>query len=259
LNNETTLPWVHSISYGEQVASAYPTAVYQERLDVEFQKIGSRGITIIFASGDSGAGCAKGSGCACSLSPAFPATSTYVTAIGATKFLSGNSGPEGAVSAFLSGGGFANGVFPTLSYQQNAVSAYFQNSVKFPPDCSYNKSGRGTPDASSLGDIHFQVYQGGHVTSVGGTSAAAPTFAAVITLLNDIRLHAGKPTLGYLNQWIYQTASSNPSAFFDVTVGGNSKLLCCGLTTLGGFECTPGWDPVTGVGTPNFEVLKTLV
>jgi len=93
---------------------------------------------------------------------------------------------------------------------------------------------------------------------VGGTSASAPTFAAVITLLNDIRLHAKKPVLGFLNPWIYQTDASDHTAFFDVQIGNNLVPSCCN-TGKGGFKCAEGWDAVTGVGTPNFASLKNHV
>lgn len=49
----------------------------------------------------------------------------------------------------------------------------------------------------------FQVVVGGRVESVGGTSASSPTFAAVVTLLNDFRIASGKPPLGFLNPLLY--------------------------------------------------------
>jgi len=98
------------------------------------------------------------------------------------------------------------------------------------------------------------VIQSGSVEVVAGTSASTPTFAAVVSLLNQARLKAGKPVLGFLNPWIYQVAASTPTAFFDVTVGSNPDGCC-----FKGFPCEVGWDPVTGVGTPNYEVLKTLL
>ena len=64
-----------------------------------------------------------------------------------------------------------------------------------------------------------------------GTSCAAPTFAGVVTLLNDLRLAAGKSTLGYLNPLLY----SNPSMLTDITQGTNP-----GCNT-NGFEAAPGW------------------
>lgn len=84
--------------------------------------------------------------------------------------------------------------------------------------------------------------------SVGGTSASAPIVAGIVTLLNEARLKAGKSPVGFLNPTFYK----NPDAFNDITHGNNSG---CGT---GGFNAVPGWDPVTGLGTPNFEKLKKV-
>jgi tripeptidyl-peptidase-1 len=260
IDNETNPPFIHSVSYGSQ--GDYPSDSYRAKLNAEFMKLGARGLSIIFASGDSGAGCEGGglidAACDCTFFPSFPATCPYVTTIGATRFLTGNSGPEGAVAAFKSGGGFSQ-FFPTAPYQTSAVSAYLSSGVKMPQSCAFNASGRATPDAGALGDIHFQVVNGGSVIPVGGTSASTPSFSAVMSLLNDQLLNEGKPTLGFLNTWIYQTAAANPTAFFDVTVGDNINPGCCRSGEESGFECAKGWDPVTGVGTPNFQVLSTLI
>merc|ERR1712048_1234090 len=83
---------------------------------------------------------------------------------------------------------------------------------------------------------------------VSGTSCASPTAAGVFSLLNDVRMQAGKKPLGFLNPFIYQHAS----AFNDCTKGSN--LGCLGI---GGFPAVKGWDAVTGVGTPNFAALKS--
>lgn len=268
IENETSPPWVHSVSYGEQ--GNYPSDAYVDNLNDQFQKIGARGISIIFASGDSGAGCGgletrggissvpSTSSCDCELYPSFPATCPYVISVGATRFLTGNSGPEGAVQAFKSGGGFAPD-FAQPDYQEDAVEAYLDSGVELPPSCSYNASGRATPDVAALGDEKFQVVRGGRTYTVGGTSASAPSFSAIMSLLNDIRLNDGKSTLGFLGPWLYQTSSAHPDAFFDVTIGDNENSLCCRSGGIGGFECAAGWDPVTGLGTPNFAVLKTIV
>jgi hypothetical protein len=81
-------------------------------------------------------------------------------------------------------------------------------------------------------------------------SLARLSYSAIISLLNDQQLNAGRPPLGFLNPWLYQTAASTPDAFFDVTIGNNPDSCC---TT--GFSCAPGWDAVTGLGTPNYQVL----
>jgi tripeptidyl-peptidase-1 len=263
--NETAPPQVHSVSYGSQ--GDYPSDAYRERLNAEFQKAGTRGISIIFASGDSGSGCEPtgfnaAPSCGCKLYPSFPATCPYITSIGATAFIANNAGPEKAVMrpgiGYKSGGGFSQ-EFPAPMEQQSAVNAYLNSGVQLPPSCSFNATNRATPDASALGDIHFQVVIEGQVSSIGGTSASAPTFASIISLLNEKRLNNNKATLGFLNPWIYSTAAANPNAFYDVTAGDNVVAECCSKGDLGGFKAAPGWDPATGVGTPNYEVLVTLV
>jgi tripeptidyl-peptidase-1 len=97
LNNETNVPWVHSVSYGSQ--GDYPSESYRIRLNTEFQKVGTRGVSILFASGDDGAGCQgvgmqSPSACDCTFYPSFPATCPYITSVGATAFISGNTGAD---------------------------------------------------------------------------------------------------------------------------------------------------------------------
>ena len=94
----------------------------------------------------------------------------------------------------------------------------------------------------------------------GGTSASAPTFAGVVALLNDLRLSKGKPALGFVNPFLYQ----NADAFHDLTAGdtcGNwSKGCNCTAGGWGrGFPAVKGWDPSSGLGTPNYEKLKAAV
>ena len=84
---------------------------------------------------------------------------------------------------------------------------------------------------------------------VAGTSAACPTFSAVIGLLNDLRAQTGKPPLGFLNPWIYK----NIPAFNDITSGSNPG---CGSD---GFSAVKGWDPVTGVGTPDYAKMAKVL
>jgi len=247
IGNATNPPLVHSVSYGSQ--AQWPSTDIHDRVDVEFQKFGARGISIIFASGDSGTGCILCN----SFKPSWPASSQYVTAVGATEFINEAGGAERAVSMFGSGGGFSS-ADNQPSYQQAAVSNYFKVQTELPAAHFYNNSGRGTPDVAALG-MGFQVVVSGEVQTVGGTSASAPTFSGIIALLNDQRLSAGKSPLGFLNPWLYQTQAAHADAFFDVTVGNNQHG-CCGLV---GFKCAPGWDPVTGLGTPNFAVLSKLV
>lgn len=80
----------------------------------------------------------------------------------------------------------------------------------------------------------------GAVNPADGTSAATPTFAAIMSLLNSQQLKAGKKPLGFLNPWLYQTwektrADASP-AFYDVMVGNNFEGCCPGNATCG-FSC----------------------
>lgn len=94
------------------------------------------------------------------------------------------------------------------------------------------------------------VQMGIPLPGVSGTSCASPTAAGVFGLLNDVRKQAGKKPLGFLNPFIYQ----NAAAFNDITRGGNTG---CPSTALQGFPAVAGWDAVTGMGTPNYQALKS--
>jgi len=105
---------------------------------------------------------------------------------------------------------------------------------------------RGFPDLSANG-ANYVIAVDGKFTTVHGTSASTPVVASIITLINDARLAKGGKPLGFINPLIYDPSFS--FAFHDITDGGNQG---CGTA---GFNATEGWDPVTGVGTPNMDVL----
>merc|ERR1719326_1570534 len=120
---------------------------------------------------------------------------------------------------------------------------------KHAPAGSFHVGGRATPDVAALGE-GYQVVAQDKVISVGGTSASTPTFAGFVSLLNEARMKGGKPAMGYLNPFLYQ----NQDAFRDITIG--TDMIDRSSDPLAyGFACAPGWDPVTGLGTPNFEKL----
>jgi tripeptidyl-peptidase-1 len=77
------------------------------------------------------------------------------------------------------------------------------------------------PDVSLQG-WNFLIEANGFVGDVSGTSASSPSVAAIIALVNDQLLAAGKPVLGFLNPFIY----ANPSALNDITIGHNSGFSC---------------------------------
>ena len=245
---------------------------YQQRQCSEFMKLGLQGISIVISSGDSGVagpadddsanGCLGSSGQI--FSPDFPASCPYITAVGATFLPPSadvNKDEETAVTRFPSGGGFSN-IFPIPAYQSAAVTNYLKNSP--PPYTSYsstnnnsfganggvfNRAGRAYPDVSAIGD-NVVIYSKGNPTLIGGTSAAAPVFASILTRINEERISAGKSTVGFVNPTLY----ANAGALHDIVTGSNPG---CGTQ---GFSCAEGWDPVTGLGTPDYpELLKVFM
>jgi subtilase family serine protease len=89
----------------------------------------------------------------------------------------------------------------------------------------------------------------------GGTSASAPAWAALIALADQ---YAGRP-LGFVNPAIYQIAGGPAyhAAFHDVTTGNNTVRFP--PRTITGYQAGPGWDPVTGWGSPDAQVLVPLL
>ena len=197
----------------------------------------------MFSSGDGGVAGGQTTQCqGGKFIPTFPAGSPYVTAVG------GTSAGDDTFAASLSSGGFSN-YWDRPSYQKDAVSKYFSEAQHLPDPSHYNQTGAGFPDVAAQAES-FLVTWGGVSIPVDGTSCAAPTFSGVVSLLNDYRLKNGKSTLGYLNPVIYKYGNQ---ILNDVTGGHNP-----GCDT-DGFFAAPGWDPVTGYGTPNFEKMKQVL
>ncbi|CAK7213069.1 hypothetical protein SBRCBS47491_001677 [Sporothrix bragantina] len=283
---------VISISYGGGEADL--PAYYAKRQCTEIMKLGLQGVTVVISSGDDGvaSGAYDGGnydGCGGDgqiFFPASDATCPYVLAVGGTEFdlaepLSTGSGSnhtgnytspsssssahvprltERATSRFGSGGGFSN-YFPQPTYQSGAVAQYFDK-VSLPfsgyvdmgnstfsgaGNGVYHIGGRGYPDVSAIGDHYVTVLNAGWAT-IGGTSLAAPVWASVLTLINEERLAQGKKTVGFVNPVLY----AHPEVFNDITSGSNPG---CGTD---GFPAAEGWDPVTGLGSPNYPKLLAL-
>ncbi|KAJ3711369.1 tripeptidyl peptidase A [Lentinula raphanica] len=255
------IPLVISTSYGDGEQTVPES--FAIRACNGFAQLGARGVSLTFSSGDGGVGdgdpdpttqtCITNDGknrteflpLQAKPAPKFVSkrniNDKLVTAIGGTTHV-----PE--VAANFSGGGFSN-YFPRPSYQNAAVSAFLDNLPKGTFAGLFNRNGRAYPDVAAQAD-NFQVVASGEVQLFGGTSAASPTFAGFVALLNDARLKAGLPSLGFLNPLFY---SSAVSGFNDITSGNAPG---CGTE---GFNATVGWDPVTGLGTPDVGKLIKLV
>lgn len=240
------------------------------RVNVELMKAGLRGMSIVFSSGDSGADCTqqeqqqhkqeRSTNNNRRYRPQFPASSPYVTSVGGTG-LTVNNTENTEYAEQLSGGGFSN-VFARPQYQQQAVKQYL-SSQNFPSKQLYNTSGRAYPDVAALCIKYWMVVRGVSYPGGTGTSASTPTVAGIVSMLNEYRLQANKPPMGFLNPFIYK----NSAAFFDVTSGcnfgcnvGHGRKRASNKDDGDGFCAVKGFDPVTGHGTPNFpELVKAAM
>ncbi|RDX47318.1 family S53 protease [Lentinus brumalis] len=238
LLDEDTPPFVMTTSYGQNENTISRNLA--NNLCNAYAQLGARGVSILFASGDGGVAGSQSASCS-KFVPTFPSGCPFMTSVGATQGFS----PETA--ADFSSGGFSN-YFAIPDYQTSAVSGYIKalgstNSGK------YNATGRGFPDIATQG-VNFEVVVGGQSGTVEGTSCSSPTLASIISLLNDRLIAAGKSPLGFLNPFLYSTGAS---ALNDITSGSNP-----GCNT-NGFPAKAGWDPVTGLGTPDFNKLLSAV
>ncbi|KAJ7636584.1 subtilisin-like protein [Roridomyces roridus] len=190
-----------------------------------YKALGARGISVIFASGDGGVhgGHDSASVCETPFIPVFPASCPWVTSVGATF-----GWEEKALN--LSSGGFSN-YFPAPDYQTTAVSNFLQTGIPENFTGVFNASGRGFPDVA--------------VQGLGsGTRASSPLFAAIIALVNDCLVAAGKPVLGFLNPFLYGVAQEQGiNTGYECPAGGLA------------FAAGVGWDPLSGWGSPKFEEL----
>jgi len=251
MTSDDVIPKIFSSSYGEDENGM--SAVHADRLNMEFIKMGVRGISVLFASGDEGANLEG-----LSFGPEMFGASPFVTAVGATAPTKGFPLPGSEVATALSSGGFSN-YWKMPAWQKDAVETYLQKpGLRLPNMTKYNVEtrGRAYPDVSAQGYsfcVTPMFVEGVLDCQVGGTSAAAPTMSGIFSLLNDLRAGMGKSPLGFLNPLIYRY----PEAFQDITTGYNTLNGSC--TSAPAWPAAVGWDAVTGHGTPNYAKLASIV
>ncbi|GAB5095265.1 S53 family peptidase [Caballeronia sp. HLA56] len=227
IHDDTNQPSVVSISWGgpESNWSAQSIGAFNDVL----QSAAALGVTVCVASGDSGSTDGVGDGAD---HVDFPASSPYVLGCGGTSVAASaqkitkevvwNDGDQGG-----SGGGGVSGVFALPSWQKGLSVAHAGGETTA-------LAKRGVPDVS--GDASpqsgYEVLIDGEQTVVGGTSAVAPLWAALIARINAIN---GSPA-GFINPKLYKAKG----AFHDITQGDN-----------GSFAAAAGWDACTGLGSPD--------
>jgi subtilase family serine protease len=232
-----------SNSWGASEATLKDQAGQQEiqKWDALLQKATTQeGITFFASSGDNGVSDftdLQSKHRASTPTIGFAADSPWVTGVGGTSLQQGKeiawNDSEGGFSAF----------YPTPPYQQTLPA----------PVQSLSQNRRGVPDVSADADPQTAManYVDGSWTQIGGTSASAPAWAALGAIADQM---AGHP-LGFINPGLYKVAASSiyAQAFHEITVGNNS--VDDGTLKVKGYSAMPGWNPVTGLGTPDAEVL----
>ncbi|KAH9015093.1 subtilisin-like protein [Lactarius pseudohatsudake] len=243
--DQWSVPQTVSTPYGMPEDTIPPDyAVYVCNL---FARLGTRGASVLFSTGNDGVGrgnCLVRDSSGNSrfqFRPTFPSTCPWVTSVG------GTTGYNPEVAASLSGGGFSV-YFPRPPYQKNAVPTFLQT-LGGQYNGFYNPRGRGVPDIA-LQAINFPIVLKSELWASSGTSSATPAAAGIISLLNDYRISIGRSPLGFLNIWLYSICLPGLN---DITSGSNP-----GCNT-NGFSAVPGWDPVTGLGSLDFERLAAIL
>ncbi|KAH8990414.1 subtilisin-like protein [Lactarius hatsudake] len=251
-SDDVILAWLNYMLGKESIPQTISTSngVDETRLPPEyattvctlFAQLGARGVSVLYGSGDYGVGrgdCNDGSG-RVRFIPTFPASCPWVTAVGGTT----SQLPE--VAASLSGGGFSN-YFRRPNYQDDAVDNFLWRLGS-----KYNgiAGGRGIPDISAQA-VRYMIVVNTNAFAVSGTSCSTPTAAGIISLLNDFLISEGKKPLGFLNPWLY--GRNGIRGLNDIISGSNP-----GCNT-DGFSAVAGWDPVTGLGTPDFFELQHIL
>ncbi len=255
IHDTTNNPSVISISWGGPESSWAQTAI--NSMDTTCQSAAALGITITVASGDSGSSDGENGN-----NVDFPASSPHVLGCGGTALTARSGQRQSEVvwndqaSAGGATGGGVSAIFPLPTWQANAGVPTSTAQRKHKMSTQHGGEGAATPEASNraagtggrgvpdvAGDASpqtgYQILVDGEQEIVGGTSAVAPLWAGLIALLNQ---QLGK-NVGFLNPQVYPLGEA---PFFDVTSGNN-----------GAFSAGTGWDPCTGLGSPNGQSLLT--
>lgn len=222
---------VVSISWGS--GENYWSSSTLQSYNSLFQKAAQAGITVCAASGDGSSSDGQSTGNHVD----FPGSSPWVLSCGGTHLVcpdrnySSSTTSEtvwgtGLPTAGGGGGGFST-VFSRPSYQTTALS-------------KYTTPGRGVPDVCGVADpaTGWQVYIRGASTVIGGTSAVAPMWAALL---------ASTSTKQFANTLLYNSWNANHNILHDVISGSQ------------GFSAASGWDPASGLGSPNGSLLLPLL
>jgi kumamolisin len=223
-----------SISWG--LSEGETSSIVLSSENTAFQQMAAQGQSVYAASGDNGA-YDNGS----SLSVDDPASQPYVVSTGGTKLFVNADGTygnettwnaDGTVSGGASGGGVSC-IWDIPSWQQGVASAA-------------SATMRNVPDVSLNADVNngYSIYYNNKWWVFGGTSCAAPLWAAFTACVNQIRDENGMSALGFANPSIYSIAAEMESGgdFHDIADGSTNLYYVTGT----GYDNATGWGSFNG-------------
>ena len=230
-------PSVISISWGAAESEWTPQAM--NAFNAAFHDAALLGISVCAASGDNGSSDGESDG---ANHVDFPASSPWVLACGGTRLIAANGAivSETVWNDGTNGGATGGGV--SAHFSQPA----YQNGLNVPkPVGTANKTGRGVPDVAGVADPEtgYLVIVDGQEGVIGGTSSVAPLWAGLIALCNE---QLGR-NLGWFHPVLYSTLAHH-KALHDIVSGTN-----------GAYQAAPGWDPCTGLGSPDGQAMLALL
>ena len=242
-------PWADLISrmandnLSKQLSCSWGGGSPDATCETLFQQMAAQGQSFFNATGDSDAFTA---------SIPFPSDSPHITEVGATTLTTtggGGSYVSETVWNWGNGTGSSGGsstYYSIPSWQQGVSMAGNQGSA----------TKRNVPDVALVGDNIYVLYNNGGSGNFGGTSCAAPLWAAFIALVNQQSVANGHSTVGFLNPTLYATGTgaSYASTFHDITTGNNFST-----TSPSQYSGVTGFDLCTGWGTPNGSALINLL
>lgn len=249
---------VISQSYG--VGESCVDASYIKAEQETFQAARAKHITVLASSGDYGDGVITCNGNNTTLARGvnIPASDPLLTSVGGTTLDAtlgqGRYVGEVTWNGWDAGGGATGGGISTIFPRPRYQSSVSRSKMRALPDVAFDA------DPATGVPVVLSVYGATYITPFGGTSVGSPAWAGIVALANQ----AVGTRLGFLNDALYALAKSAqyPKAFHDILAGNNTITLYDDKGNpykVPGYVAGPGWDAVTGVGTPKVANLVALL
>jgi subtilase family serine protease len=212
----------------KQLSCSWGWSDDESSLDPIFKEMAAQGQTVFVATGDNGSGTPG--------DVVWPGDDPYILAVGGTDLVT--TGPGGAWLSETGWNGSAG------SPSKNGIPIPYYQKLKGVVNSENGASStlRNYPDVAAEANTNqWSCYDGGCFEGNGGTSYAAPQWAGITAMANQLANEAGLKTLGFLNPSIYKigVGPDYDTDFHDITSGSNGK-----------YSAVPGYDLVTGWGSP---------